>query len=65
MTRLGLQYTFSAGWLKVQWDTGAKNVYRHGRTLFEGTKYDVVACDIPRILEDEIIGTGCLVTRGK
>lgn len=58
-------YSISAGWLRVQWDSGVKNVYRHGETFLEGHKYDVIACDIPRILEDEIIGTGCLVVRGK
>ncbi|XP_048737053.2 uncharacterized protein LOC125652125 isoform X2 [Ostrea edulis] len=57
-------YSKKAGWLRVQWDSGVKNVYRHGETFLEGHKYDVIACDIPRILEDEIIGTGCLVVRG-
>ncbi|XP_022332693.2 uncharacterized protein LOC111130205 [Crassostrea virginica] len=54
------------GWLNVQWDRnlGSTRGYRYGSTRDEGDKYDVKVCDEPRILENEIIAPGCLVTRG-
>ncbi|XP_078314706.1 uncharacterized protein LOC111131205 isoform X1 [Crassostrea virginica] len=49
------------GWLFVEWDTGNYNAYRYGPVL---NKYDVKCCNEPRILCNESIATGCLVTRG-
>ncbi|XP_061164730.1 uncharacterized protein LOC133173723 [Saccostrea echinata] len=53
-----------AGWLNVEWDTGFKYGYRYGTNSTEIDKYDVTICEEPRILENEMIATGCLVTRG-
>ncbi|XP_062613171.1 uncharacterized protein LOC134274944 [Saccostrea cucullata] len=49
-----------AGWISVEWDTGKGYTYRYGA---EGC-YDVVVCDDPRVLNDELIAVGCLVSRG-
>ncbi|XP_061168820.1 uncharacterized protein LOC133178069 [Saccostrea echinata] len=53
-----------AGWLNVEWDTGFIHGYRYGTTCTEIDKYDVTVCEEPRILDNEMIATGCLVTRG-
>ncbi|XP_065943564.1 uncharacterized protein [Magallana gigas] len=52
------------GWLHVEWDTGSVSNYRYGSSQSELNKYDVKVCIEPRILGNEIIATGCLVTRG-
>eukprot|EP00105_Crassostrea_gigas_P014652 XP_011431391.1 PREDICTED: uncharacterized protein LOC105331057 isoform X3 [Crassostrea gigas] len=52
------------GWLHVEWDTSAISSYRYGYSRAELNKYDVRVCHEPRILENEMIATGCLVTRG-
>ncbi|XP_062614449.1 uncharacterized protein LOC134276185 [Saccostrea cucullata] len=53
------------GWLRVEWDVGGKNVYRYGPRHDMKNVYDVIPCNIPRVLEEnEPIGTGCLVKRG-
>lgn len=52
------------GWLNVEWDTGSVGMYRYGSTNIEKDKFDVQVCDNPRILQNELIATGCLVTRG-
>ncbi|XP_061168844.1 uncharacterized protein LOC133178100 [Saccostrea echinata] len=53
------------GWLRVEWDGGGKNVYRYGPMHGRRDLYDVIMCNIPRVLEEnELIGTGCLVKRG-
>ncbi|XP_062614393.1 uncharacterized protein LOC134276133 [Saccostrea cucullata] len=57
-------YSRDAGWLIVQWDTGSSNSYRYGTTNNEGNKYDVVVCEEPRILHNELIAIGCLAQRG-
>nr|XP_022333380.1 uncharacterized protein LOC111130524 isoform X1 [Crassostrea virginica] len=51
------------GWLFVEWDHGQNNAYnyRYGPVF---NKYDVNCCNEPRILCNESIATGCLVTRG-
>ncbi|XP_061169363.1 uncharacterized protein LOC133178656 [Saccostrea echinata] len=49
-----------AGWISVEWDTGGNYRYRYGA---DGC-YDVVVCDDPRVLHDEMIAVGCLVSRG-
>lgn len=40
------------------------NTHRYGSTDTEKDKFDVQVCDNPRILQNELIATGCLVTRG-
>lgn len=52
-------------WLIVEWDTGSRRPYRFGTTGTPSDKYDVEICCEPRVLFNELIGTGCLVTRGK
>lgn len=52
-------------WLIVEWDTGSRRPYRFGTTGTPSDKYDVELCCEPRVLFNELIGTGCLVTRGK
>ena len=49
------------GWLFVEWDHGQSNAYRYGPVC---NKYDIKFCNEPRILCNESIATGCLVTRG-
>lgn len=53
------------GWVIVEWDTGFKSHYRFGSTRRFSYKYDIELCNDPRILGNELIATGCLVTRGK
>lgn len=53
------------GWLHVEWDTGVIFSYRYGSSRSDWNKYDVRVCSEPRILENQMIATGCLVTRGK
>lgn len=53
------------GWVIVEWDTGFKAHYRFGSTRKFSNKYDIQLCNEPRILGNELIATGCLVTRGK
>ncbi|XP_062613161.1 uncharacterized protein LOC134274933 [Saccostrea cucullata] len=48
------------GWLSVEWDTGGNCRHRYGA---DGC-YEVVVCDDPRVLNDELISVGCLVSRG-
>ncbi|XP_056015848.1 uncharacterized protein LOC125675787 isoform X3 [Ostrea edulis] len=48
------------GWISVEWDTGNGFQYRYGADA----SYDIVVCDSPRVLLDEMIAVGCLVTRG-
>lgn len=48
----------------VEWDTGSVFDYRYGSSIFEKDKYDVIVCDEPRMLENELIAVGCLVKRG-
>ncbi|XP_062603204.1 uncharacterized protein LOC134264974 isoform X1 [Saccostrea cucullata] len=51
------------GWLRVVWDAGLNFPYRYGSNgMFEN--FDLVECDEPRILNDELIAVGCLVERG-
>jgi hypothetical protein len=45
----------------VEWDAGSRCRYRYG----VDASYDIVVCDSPRVLLDEMIAVGCLVTRGK
>ncbi|XP_061194921.1 uncharacterized protein LOC133203068 [Saccostrea echinata] len=52
------------GWLWIEWDNGDKNKYRYGNIHFVSGVHDVVVCDLPRVLEDELIAVGCLVVRG-
>lgn len=54
------------GWLKVEWDMDSTTIhhYRYGSNCNELDKYDVKVCDEPRVLENQLIATGCLVTRG-
>ncbi|XP_062619573.1 uncharacterized protein LOC134281126 isoform X2 [Saccostrea cucullata] len=51
------------GWVIVEWDNGVKLDYQYG---FDGMieKYDIASCKEPRILENELIAVGCLVSRG-
>lgn len=53
------------GWVIVEWDTGFKSHYRFGSTRRFSNKYDIELCNDPRILGNELIATGCLVTRGQ
>ncbi|XP_034323570.2 uncharacterized protein [Magallana gigas] len=53
------------GTLLVEWDNGIKSDYRFGTKSKCNNKYDVQLCSEPRILVNELIATGCLVTRGK
>lgn len=48
----------------MEWDTGFKSDYRFGTNSKLNDKYDVQLCNEPRILVNELIATGCLVTRG-
>ncbi|XP_062603521.1 uncharacterized protein LOC134265301 isoform X2 [Saccostrea cucullata] len=51
------------GWLRVVWDVGSSYPYRYGSNgLFEN--FDLVECDEPRILHNDLIAVGCLVERG-
>uniref|UniRef100_A0A8W8I4E4 MIB/HERC2 domain-containing protein n=1 Tax=Magallana gigas TaxID=29159 RepID=A0A8W8I4E4_MAGGI len=54
------------GWLKVEWDMDSTTIYhyRYGSNHTENDKYDVKVCNEPRLLENQLIETGCLVTRG-
>nr|XP_034323560.1 uncharacterized protein LOC105339595 isoform X2 [Crassostrea gigas] len=52
------------GWLNVEWDTGSIHKYRYGSADLKTDKFDVQVCNEPRILNDELIATGCNVTRG-
>lgn len=45
-------------------DSTTINQYRYGSNRTEKDKYDVKVCDEPRLLENQLIATGCLVTRG-
>ncbi|XP_062620444.1 uncharacterized protein LOC134282020 [Saccostrea cucullata] len=51
------------GWVKVEWDSVVRLSYQYG---YDGLieKYDITPCKEPRILENELIAVGCLVTRG-
>lgn len=51
----------TAGWISVMWDSGAGFQYRYGAEEM----FDIVVCDSPRVLVDQLIAVGCLVTRGK
>ncbi|XP_062603219.1 uncharacterized protein LOC134264974 isoform X3 [Saccostrea cucullata] len=52
------------GWLRVVWDAGSSYTYRYGSNgLFEN--FDLVECDEPRILHNDLIDVGCLVERGE
>lgn len=57
---------FKGGWLKVEWDMDSTTIhqYRYGSNCNGLDKYDVKVCDEPRVLENQLIATGCLVTRG-
>lgn len=57
--------SLKTGTLLVEWDTGFKSDYRFGTKSKFNNKYDVQLCSEPRILVNELIATGCLVTRGK
>lgn len=48
----------------MKWDTSLTFDYRYGSSSFEKDKYDVIVCDEPRLLENELIAVGCLVKRG-
>ncbi|XP_061172546.1 uncharacterized protein LOC133181907 [Saccostrea echinata] len=51
------------GWSRVVWDAGSSFPYRYGSNgLFEN--FDLVECDEPRILHNDLIAIGCLVERG-
>lgn len=52
------------GWLNVEWDTGSIHKYRYGSAGLTTDKFDVQVCIEPRILNAELIATGCNVTRG-
>lgn len=45
----------------MEWDTGIRCQYSHG----QGSIYNIVACDEPRIPEDGFPAVGCYVKRGK
>ncbi|XP_062596396.1 uncharacterized protein LOC134257814, partial [Saccostrea cucullata] len=49
------------GWVIVEWDNGDRLSYQYG---FDGMveKYDIATSEEPRILENELIAVGCLVT---
>eukprot|EP00105_Crassostrea_gigas_P021047 XP_011440026.1 PREDICTED: uncharacterized protein LOC105337132 [Crassostrea gigas] len=49
-----------AGKVYVEWDTGIRCQYSHG----QGSIYNIVACDEPRIPEDGFPAVGCYVKRG-
>ncbi|XP_062620442.1 uncharacterized protein LOC134282018 isoform X2 [Saccostrea cucullata] len=51
------------GYVIVEWDNGVRLSYQYG---FDGMdeKYDIATSEEPRILENELIAVGCLVTRG-
>lgn len=57
-------FHYLVGWLTVEWDTGLRNAYRYGTTLFEEEKYDVEVCNEPRILKNQRISAGCQAKRG-
>ncbi|XP_061194911.1 uncharacterized protein LOC133203060 [Saccostrea echinata] len=59
-----IKHSKNAGWLIVQWDGGSIDKYRYGLSNEHEYKYDVIVCDVPRILENELIAIGCLVYRG-
>lgn len=48
------------GWISVMWDSGSGFQYRYGADEM----FDIVVCDSPRVLVDQLIAVGCLVTRG-
>ncbi|XP_062614334.1 uncharacterized protein LOC134276068 [Saccostrea cucullata] len=51
------------GWAIVEWDNGLQLNYQYG---FDGRieKYDIASCKEPRILKNELIAVGCIVSRG-
>lgn len=55
-----------AGWLHIEWDRNAGNSYhyRYGSNSRAKDKFDIMVCDEPRILDNQFIALGCLVTRG-
>lgn len=61
-----ISFFLKGGWLKVKWDMDSTTIhhYRYGSNRTEKDKYDVKVCDEPRLLENQLIATGCLVTRG-
>ncbi|XP_048737688.2 uncharacterized protein LOC125652501 isoform X2 [Ostrea edulis] len=53
------------GWLRVVWDAGASFPYRYGRNSSGHLEFfDLIECDEPRVLNNELIAEGCLVERG-
>lgn len=55
-----------AGWLHIEWDRNSGNSYhyRYGSNSRAKDKFDIMVCDEPRILDNQFIALGCLVTRG-
>lgn len=56
----------NAGWLHIEWDRNPGNSfhYRYGSNSKAKDIYDIMVCDEPRILDNQLISLGCLVTRG-
>ena len=50
----------TAGWIVVDWDGGSRFSYPYG----SNGEYSIVVCDSPRLLDDQLIAVGCLVSRG-
>ncbi|XP_061168843.1 uncharacterized protein LOC133178099 [Saccostrea echinata] len=59
-----IEHCEDVGWLIVKWDGGSMDKYRYGLFNEQKYEYDVIVCDVPRMLENELIATGCLVYRG-
>ncbi|XP_062614381.1 uncharacterized protein LOC134276121 [Saccostrea cucullata] len=59
-----IEHSKDVGWLIVHWDGDSVDKCRYGSSIEQEYKYDVIVCDVPRILENELIATGCLVYRG-
>ncbi|XP_022334331.1 uncharacterized protein LOC111131204 isoform X2 [Crassostrea virginica] len=51
------------GILVVEWDTCSRNTYRFGPMDSSIELFEVQVCNEPRILENELIATGCIVKR--
>jgi hypothetical protein len=64
VVKLFQYFDFSVGWLRVEWDAGTNLPYRYGRSITGKEFFDLIECDEPRILNNELIAVGCLVERG-
>lgn len=56
--------SISEGILVVEWDACSRNTYRFGPIDSGIEVFEVQVCNVPRILENELIATGCIVKRG-